>query len=151
VDSAHRPAAIAESAAADGAHVVASGDTLWSIADDVLGAGARWAEIFDLNAGRTFADGRTLHDPSLIHPGWELDVPGQSGSAAPPPDDPDVETPLDDVAADDAPVADAPARAAGDTTGDQAADDALVDDAPGTVAGDAPNAPERTINRTLDV
>src|SRR5690606_18677928 len=46
---------------------------------------------------------------------------------------------------------DAPARAAGDTTGDQAADDALVDDAPGTVAGDAPTDPARPINRWVDV
>jgi nucleoid-associated protein YgaU len=56
-------------------HVVEAGETLWSIADDELGDGARWPEIYDANQGRTFDDGRRLTDPNLIVPGWDLDLP----------------------------------------------------------------------------
>jgi LysM repeat protein/DNA-binding SARP family transcriptional activator len=56
-------------------HVVTRGETLWSIADDELGDPARWPEIYEANRGRTFDDGRTLADPSLIQPGWPLDLP----------------------------------------------------------------------------
>lgn len=60
----------------DGAHVVEQGESLWSIADDELGAPERWPEIFEANQGRTFGDGRSLTEPSLIRPGWDLAVPG---------------------------------------------------------------------------
>ncbi len=58
------------------AHVVERGESLWSIADDHLGDSTRWPEIYEVNEGRTFGDGRTLADPDLIHPGWELELPG---------------------------------------------------------------------------
>ncbi|MGA1439435.1 MAG: LysM peptidoglycan-binding domain-containing protein, partial [Ilumatobacteraceae bacterium] len=56
-------------------HTVDHGESLWSIADEHLGAGRRWSEIFDANDGRTFADGRRLDDPDLIMPGWQLELP----------------------------------------------------------------------------
>lgn len=56
-------------------HVVEPGETLWSIADDHLGDGEQWPDIFDANRGRRFDDGGTLDDPDLIRPGWELVVP----------------------------------------------------------------------------
>jgi nucleoid-associated protein YgaU/DNA-binding SARP family transcriptional activator len=56
-------------------HEVVPGDTLWDISSDHLGDGARYPEIYDLNVGRPQPDGRTLTDPDLIYPGWQLDLP----------------------------------------------------------------------------
>ena len=67
-------------------HVVAPGDTLWDIAGGRLDDPLRWPEVFAANAGRTFADGRTLSDPDLIHPGWELTIPGTGATARPAPE-----------------------------------------------------------------
>lgn len=74
-----------------GVHVVEPGDTLWTIADDRLGDGSRWTELFDENRGRTFADGATLDDPDLILPGWDLAVPteGPTPPTTPTPPRPD--------------------------------------------------------------
>lgn len=82
------------------------GDSLWSIAEDQLGDGARWREIYDLNAGRVFDDGRELRDPNLIHPGWELDLPSDDdpvvAADAPPSVAPDTEAvPVVDESAPD--------------------------------------------------
>ena len=80
-------------------HVVEQGESLWSIADDELGDGRRWPEIFESNEGRVFDDGRRLADPDLIQPDWTLDLPPVStdqGGA-----DPD---PADAVAGDRDPV-----------------------------------------------
>lgn len=79
---------------ADDAHVVEGGESLWSIAADELGDPTRWPEVYAANEGRTFDDGRTLADPDLIHPGWELAMPGASAAdqaVTPPPDDVAVE------------------------------------------------------------
>lgn len=54
---------------------VAPGDSLWRIAAANLGAGARWRQIFSLNAGRVQSDGRRLTDPNLILVGWVLELP----------------------------------------------------------------------------
>lgn len=50
-------------------------DSLWRIADRRLGDGTRWPEIYALNRGRPQADGRTFTNPSLIQPGWTLQLP----------------------------------------------------------------------------
>ncbi len=70
-----------------GQRTVERGESLWSIADDELGDGRRWPEIFDANQGRAFDDGRRLVDPDLIQPGWDLHLPGTNEpdpAAAPP-------------------------------------------------------------------
>ena len=54
---------------------VRPGDTLWGLARTHLGAGARWPEIFELNAGQVQADGKRLTDPDLIVIGWVLKLP----------------------------------------------------------------------------
>ena len=54
---------------------VKRGNTLWGLARTHLGTGTRYQEIFDLNAGRVQADGRTLRNPHLILIGWVLELP----------------------------------------------------------------------------
>ena len=54
---------------------VQRGDSLWRIAARNLGSGERWKEIFDLNVGKTQADGRSLRNPDLILVGWVLELP----------------------------------------------------------------------------
>ena len=85
-----------------GQHVgreVERGESLWSIAGDELGAGDRWPEIFVINEGRTFDDGRTLSDPNLIQPGWTLDIPGDV-AVEPPQVDASIVASIDDVVPD---------------------------------------------------
>jgi DNA-binding SARP family transcriptional activator len=60
---------------------VTSGDSLWKIAEEHLGDGDRFDEIFDLNAGRVQPDGGALTEPSRIEPGWVLDLPVESHAA----------------------------------------------------------------------
>lgn len=62
-------------AAIQRSYVVRPGDSLWRIAEKELGAGTRWSEIFDLNRGRQFPDGRTLDNPRFIRPNWVLWLP----------------------------------------------------------------------------
>ncbi|MGH3357873.1 MAG: LysM peptidoglycan-binding domain-containing protein, partial [Nocardioidaceae bacterium] len=56
--------------------VVARGDTLWSIAENHLGAGEHWREIAELNRDREMVDGSRFDDARTILPGWTLLVPG---------------------------------------------------------------------------
>ncbi|GGK31468.1 hypothetical protein GCM10010124_25320 [Pilimelia terevasa] len=51
------------------------GDNLYKIAQQWLGDGDRWPEIYQLNKHRHFDDGRTLNNPRLIFAGWTLDLP----------------------------------------------------------------------------
>jgi DNA-binding SARP family transcriptional activator len=68
------------------AYRVHPGDSLWRIAERELGTGFRWREIYRLNEGKRFPDGRSLADPHLIYPGWVLDLPDE-GRASPAQDD----------------------------------------------------------------
>ena len=61
-------------------HVVQRRDTLWDLAERYLGDGYRAPEIFELNRGRPQSDGRALTDPSLIRPGWVLQIPAPSAT-----------------------------------------------------------------------
>jgi len=57
-------------------YVVERGDTWWSIAETVLGAGTRWAEVVAANDGHTMPDGTTLTvDTARPRPGWTLALP----------------------------------------------------------------------------
>jgi nucleoid-associated protein YgaU/DNA-binding SARP family transcriptional activator len=81
------PVASPPAAPARSTVTVAPGDSLWQIAADDLGDGHRYGEVFDLNAGRPQPDGHTLTEPSLIRPGWRLELPTndtQPAGAAPP-------------------------------------------------------------------
>jgi LysM repeat protein len=50
-------------------------DTLWDIAERVLGDGDRWPEIAALNEGREMNDGAVFTSADQIRPGWDLIVP----------------------------------------------------------------------------
>lgn len=53
----------------------AARDTLWGLAERYLGNPLDWREIFDLNVGKPQPGGGSLTDPSLIRPGWVLELP----------------------------------------------------------------------------
>lgn len=61
-------------------------DSLWRIADRILGDGSRWPEIYQLNHGKPQPGGGTLTRPSLIFPGEELRLPA---AVAPAPHNPE--------------------------------------------------------------
>ena len=49
--------------------------SLWEIAQQYLGDGRRYREIFELNSGLVQPDGSKLTSASLIRPGWVLHMP----------------------------------------------------------------------------
>ena len=67
--------------------VVRAGDSPWALAQEHLGDGARWTEIWDLNRGAPQPDGRTWQSPETIMPGWQFTLP--AGSAVTAAGDPD--------------------------------------------------------------
>ena len=61
-------------------YTVQPGDTLWSIAEAHLGGADAWTTIWNANQGSNMG-GTTFTNPSLIKPGWQLKIPGGSGSS----------------------------------------------------------------------
>jgi DNA-binding SARP family transcriptional activator len=59
---------------------VRSGDCLWSIAQRYLGDGDLYPEIVKLNLGHHMGDGQIFADPSVIWPGWVLQLPASPAS-----------------------------------------------------------------------
>ncbi len=51
------------------------GDTLWRIADDLLGDGADWTSLAALNLGRDLGGGARFVDPDRLREGWRLRLP----------------------------------------------------------------------------
>jgi hypothetical protein len=56
-------------------------ESLWEIAQNHLGDGRRYKEIFELNSGRIQPDGTKLTIASLIRPGWVLRMPRDAHGA----------------------------------------------------------------------
>jgi len=92
------PAARAEGQAAVRAHTahpadlevlptvtVRTGDTLWGLAEQHLGAGERWREIADLNRGRDLGDGAQLSTAENLRVGWRLRLPADEVNVEPAP------------------------------------------------------------------
>ena len=75
------------SPAADQEVQVQPGDSLWAISGREYGNPQEWTAIWGANQGQTEDNGETFTDPSIIDPGWELQVPNPSPAA------PAVETP----------------------------------------------------------
>ena len=63
---------------------VRPGDTLWGIAGREYRDPEDWPRIWEANRGQREDDGRIFTDPSLIQPGWELEVPGVPSAPATP-------------------------------------------------------------------
>jgi DNA-binding SARP family transcriptional activator len=57
---------------------VRPGDSLWRIADDLLGDGADWTALAALNLGRDVGDGERFVDPDQVREGWRLRVPAEA-------------------------------------------------------------------------
>ncbi|MGH3320764.1 MAG: hypothetical protein ACRDN9_11385 [Streptosporangiaceae bacterium] len=53
-------------------------ESLWEIAQEHLGEGRRYKEIFQLNQGHVQPDGTELTIASLIRPGWVLEMPADA-------------------------------------------------------------------------
>jgi DNA-binding SARP family transcriptional activator len=63
---------------------VRGGDCLWTIAQRYLGDGDLYPEIVKLNLGHQMGDGQVFTDPSVVWPGWVLQVPASPGTAPSP-------------------------------------------------------------------
>lgn len=59
---------------------VAPRDTLWGLAEQYLGDPLDWREIFELNVGKPQPGHGSLTDPSLIQPGWVLELPPRAAA-----------------------------------------------------------------------
>ncbi|GII52808.1 hypothetical protein Pth03_11970 [Planotetraspora thailandica] len=56
-------------------HTVGTDETLWGIAEERLGDGQRYREIFKLNKGRVQPGKVRLTDPDMLEAGWHLILP----------------------------------------------------------------------------
>lgn len=56
-------------------HVVARGETWWSLAERFLGDGRRWAALVELNRGRAAAPGEVIGGATPLRRGWTIAVP----------------------------------------------------------------------------
>src|SRR5208283_5872720 len=105
------PPAVAQSPSAEKVYVVKPPDgryheSLWEIAENHLGDGRRYPEIYAMNKDRMQPDGSKLTIASLIRPGWILRMPQDAYG-------PGIETVTPDSAA--------PAPGAGNTAAGNAA------------------------------
>lgn len=116
-------------------------DSLWKLAEDHLGDGMRWRELWELNRDRAQVDGRVFTDPNLIQPGWELSMPSDAIGLGPPV--PTADSPLPPVVPPTPPVTVPPTAATTTTqpaptaTTEVRADDADALDAPDLEVGGA--------------
>ncbi|MGV1004358.1 MAG: hypothetical protein ACOYEV_06215 [Candidatus Nanopelagicales bacterium] len=65
---------------------VARHDTLWLLAEQLLGSGSRFPEIVELNRGVEQSDGHSLGSDGRLHVGWELRLPADADLTAERPD-----------------------------------------------------------------
>ncbi|MFI9213940.1 LysM peptidoglycan-binding domain-containing protein [Streptomyces sp. NPDC053253] len=101
------------------AYTVQGGDTLWTVADEELGEGERYKELFEANKGARQPDGSRLTDPDKIQAGLILTIPHTTGPSEIPdtPTPPPAPRPEDDrPAADTPPPKPAPATPAPDSS-----------------------------------
>jgi two-component SAPR family response regulator/nucleoid-associated protein YgaU len=69
----------------DNTYQVREGDSLWRIAENLLGGGLRWTEIWELNKGHDMGGGAQFTDPSRIFSGWVLNLPVAASPSQPSP------------------------------------------------------------------
>ncbi|MFD7407722.1 hypothetical protein ACFV7R_34840 [Streptomyces sp. NPDC059866] len=83
-----QPGAAAPASAEQGKHVVAveSGDHLSKIAEEELGDGTKWPELFEASRGKPQPDGLpAISDPDVIYAGQQVTVPGAQPEQDTPP------------------------------------------------------------------
>lgn len=61
-------------------YVVQRGETWWGLAERFLGDGRRFAELKELNIGRSQPDGIVLHHDTVLRAGWTVEVPPNEGT-----------------------------------------------------------------------
>jgi len=100
------PAASVEPVEGGVTYRVRQGDSLWRIAESFLGDGLRWGEIWNLNQGQDMGGGRRFTDPSLILPGWVLQLPVEvtPPAEAPTPVPPELPSPTAPAPTSEPPV-----------------------------------------------
>lgn len=64
---------------------VNEGDSLWGIAESSLGDGDRYPELYEASKDIVQADGQTISNPDIIHPGWTINVPTMTQMPTPAP------------------------------------------------------------------
>lgn len=74
------PGSAAASTTALPRYTVQPGDSLWQIAVDQLGAGARYIEIARMNYGTAQPDGEVLTSDHWLRPGWQLQLPADAAA-----------------------------------------------------------------------
>ncbi|MFJ2590383.1 LysM peptidoglycan-binding domain-containing protein [Streptomyces sp. NPDC087538] len=62
-------------------YTVRPGDYLSKIADEQLGDGDRWPELYKANKGEEQPNGQVFDDPDRIYPGQKLALPGHSSDS----------------------------------------------------------------------
>ncbi|MEV6574844.1 LysM peptidoglycan-binding domain-containing protein [Streptomyces sp. NPDC051577] len=58
-------------------------ESLWSIAEQILGDGERWTDIAAANENRVMVDGSTFRADQPIQPGWVLTLPPDASTTTP--------------------------------------------------------------------
>ncbi|MFD2793987.1 LysM peptidoglycan-binding domain-containing protein [Promicromonospora vindobonensis] len=115
--------------------LVESGDTLWGIAEDELGDGAKYPEVFEASRDTEQPGGARLTDPDLILPGWTVTVPGAAESTS--------GARTDGGRADDAAQRSQGGDKSADTSAEEgASDEAASDEATGGAADESAASPE---------
>ncbi len=77
------PPAEISSSAASNVVTVRRNDSAWAIAEEHLGDGMRWRELWELNKGVVQRDGRAWTDPKLLLEGWLVRLPTDASAATP--------------------------------------------------------------------
>jgi nucleoid-associated protein YgaU len=91
------------------AYVVRTGDTLSKIAEQELGDGSQYRQIFEASRAHEQPDGARLENPDLIRPGWELTIPQTAAPARPREDEaPDARPPAAEPPRAEQPEAEVP-------------------------------------------
>jgi nucleoid-associated protein YgaU len=62
-------------------HIIGPTDSLYSLAQEYLGNGSRWPEIWELNQGITMSNGQPFADPDFVTDGTVVTIPA-GGEAA---------------------------------------------------------------------
>jgi nucleoid-associated protein YgaU len=120
--------------------VVEPGDTLWGIAEEELGDGTKYPEVFEASRATEQPGGARLTDPDLIYPGWTVTVPGAGESTS----DAGTEGARADDAAQHSPGADRPSDEPSEPVGPDASGASDESDAatPEDAGAEQPDAEE---------